>query len=85
MSNYQLIENEPYWLELTKSEISALRLMDEEMAKNSKRDKDYELDDDNKGIRIHIEEAQGYDLEHQGKTKVIVKNAVGNIKIEKTI
>ena len=53
MSNYQLIENEPYWLELTKSEISALRLMDEEMAKNSKRDKDYELDDDNKGIRIH--------------------------------
>ena len=42
---------------------------------------DYELDDDNKGIRIHIEEAKGYDLEHQGKTKVIVKNAVGNIKI----
>ena len=81
MSNYQLIENEPSWLELTKSEISVLRLMDEEMAKNSKRDQDYELDDDNKGIRIHIEEAQGYDLEHQGKTKVIVKNAVGNIKI----
>ena len=35
----------------------------------------YELDDDNKGIRIHIEEAQGYDLEHQGKTKVIVKSS----------
>ena len=36
MSNYQLIENEPSWLELTKSEISVLRLMDEEMAKTQK-------------------------------------------------
>ena len=81
MLNYQLIENEPYWLELTKNEISMLRAMDEEMARNSKRDQDYQLDGDNKGIRIHIEEAQDYDPEHQGKTKVIVKNAVGNIKI----
>ena len=37
MSNYQLIENEPSWLELTKSEISVLRLMDEEMQKLKKR------------------------------------------------
>ena len=82
--NYQLIENEPSWLELTKSEISVLRLMDEEMAKTQKEIKIMSLMMIIKNPNI-IEEAQGYDLEHQGKTKVIVKNAVGNIKIEKTI